>query len=1178
MSAGKPDGKSAGARTTSSAQSADASATHPIPRWRELPRPVELEEEVLRFWKEEHIFEKSLEASRGRPSFVFYEGPPTANGTPHNGHVLTRVMKDLFPRYKSMRGFHVERMAGWDTHGLPVEVEVEKELGMRGGAGTAYRNAREAVLAYGLDSFSQRCIESVFRYTQEWETLTDRIGFWIDLNEAYVTYHREYVESVWWALAELHKKGLLYQGYKVVWWWPEGGTALSSGEVGDGYRDVDDPSVTVRFPVVGEPGVSLLAWTTTPWTLPSNVALAVGPDLDYAYVRVGEETVIVAHALKPEGEVQKVVKGAELIGLRYEPPYRMGDPGGKHWQVVGADHVRTDSGTGIVHTAPAYGEDDFQLAKAEGLGLLALVGPDGRFVEAAPEWLRGVHFKAADKPIMAELKGRGLLYFQGMVRHSYPFSPRSSDDPLMQFARPGWFIRTSTSKERALENNATVNWLPEHIQDGRFGDFLRNNVDWALSRERFWGTPLPVWVCPACGAQEAFDSVSALERRGASGFDTNVDRHLQVHKPWIDRVTVPCAGCDGTMSRVTEVIDCWFDSGCMPFAQFGWPHHNHERFKAAFPADFISEAIDQTRGWFYSLMMISTLLFDDETCERFGLPAAGYPRPFKNCIVLGHVCDMEGKKESKSSGNYTSPDIVLRGRMKMRVVADASLQRGQVGMVKAAVRSIDLSKDERMSLCHEEFGARTLPVSLVAGPSRGKETVALHPSDMAELGITTHCWLIAPFDPPGADAFRWLFYASNPPWTNTRISLRGIREGQREFHLRLANVFQFFTIYATISRFDPENDTVALDQNVLDRWVLGELNQLVSTVSLELDRYRTYEAARAIAGFVDGLSNWYVRRSRSRFWGDGPDTRAALWTLHEVLSTLSRLIAPFVPFMAEAMYQRLGLPAESVHMTQWPSLRGVPLPEGGEALAADMALIRELASLGLAARSKVGVRVRQPLQAAEIILPDPNRGERLQPLLGLLKDELNVRFIHFTQEADRFVTFRLKPNFPRLGKTLGKDMKACAAALAAADPSQVRQALLIHGGWDVVLPGGVARLTGEDVVVEVQPREGFEAAGSATAVVVLHAELDDDLREEGLAREVMNRIQTGRKEADLGYTDRITVEIAGGAALVAAVQRFNTSLAEETLSLAIVCVVDEGAGDRVDEHPFALSITRVSRA
>ena len=1153
----------------------------------ELPAAVPLEDEVLRFWDAQGIFQRSLAAAAGRPRFVFYEGPPTANGTPHNGHVLTRVIKDLLPRYKTMRGYLVDRKAGWDTHGLPVEIEVEKELGMRGGANSPHANAREAVLAYGLEAFAQRCIESVFKYTNEWETLTRRVGFWVDLDDAYVTYHRSYVESVWWALHVLHERGLLYQGKKVVWWWPEGGTALSSGEVGEGYRDVDDPSVTVRFPLVDRPDVHVLAWTTTPWTLPSNTALAVNPAHVYAIARVPvpggppeqTELVLMAEALLPAGaEVVERMQGAALEGLRYHAPFAWSQPGAGAHRIVCGGHVALDQ-TGVVHTAPAYGEDDHRIALECGIPLLQLVGPDGRFGADAPEWARGLHFKEADKHIIRDLRERGLLFKHESIRHSYPFSPRSKDDPLMQLARPGWFIKTTAFKDAALANNAAVRWMPEHIRDGRFGDFLRNNVDWALSRERFWGTPLPIWTCTGCGAQRSFPGVAALKAAGATGFDPTVDEHLAVHKPWVDKVTVPCAACGGVMERVTEVIDCWFDSGCMPFAQYGFPHTGVEAFRSHFPADFISEAVDQTRGWFYSLLMISTMVFDQETCRTHGLEfhadADGMPRPYRNCVVLGHVCDMEGKKESKSSGNYTSPDLVLRGRMKMRVVADPALQPDEVGMGKAAVRSIDLGAKERLRLTVDELDAGGLHVSLKEGPHRGKETVALHPETLRTLGSPREVWLHAPFEPPGADAFRWLFYAANAPWTNTRLSLRAIRDGQREFHIRLGNVYSFFAIYANIAAFDPAVHGGRRSAHVLDRWICGELDALVAGMTEHLDCYRIYEAARALSGFVDGLSNWYVRRSRDRFWGEGEDALDALSTLYGVLVELSKLSAPFVPFMAEGMYQRLGGPGlaggqPSVHMEPWPQPRGVR----DAALSDDMALLRELASLGLSARAAVGVKVRQPLRAAEVMLADPTRGERLAALVPLLVDELNVRDVHFGSEAARFVEFKLKPNYPNLGKRLGKEMKACAGALSAADPASVRAGLL-GGGYTLVLDSGPVTLSDEDVVVEVAPRTGFKAAGSAAAVVALHADLDDDLREEGLARELVNRIAAARKDLALGYTDRVRVELRGGAAVLAAARRFTARISAETLAVSVELIADATAPAELDGHPFALTIEKV---
>lgn len=1088
-----------------------------MPRLAELPAPVELEAEVLRFWKERRVFQASLDRRADAPRWVFYEGPPTANGMPHNGHVLTRVIKDLFPRYRTMRGYRVDRKAGWDTHGLPVEVEVEKELGIHGKA---------AIEAYGMEPFVHRCIENVFTYTREWEEMTERVGFWVNLEEAYVTYHRSYVESVWWALAQLFEKGLLYQDYKVVWWWPQGGTALSAGEVGEGYRTVEDPSVTVRFPVVGQPGTFFLAWTTTPWTLPSNVALAVHPDVDYVYVKVGEQTLVAAAALAPEGEVLRTVKGADLVGLAYTPLFDFAVPeGGRSHVVVPGDHVTLDAGTGIVHTAPAFGEADFQVRKAEGLGFLQLVGPDGRFV-AGTGFLEGRFCKEADADIVRELKGRGLVHKVDQIRHEYPFCPRASSDPLIQYARPAWFIRTTAFKDQALANNAAVRWFPETIRDGRFGDFLRNNVDWALSRERFWGTPLNIWACASCGHRVAPTGVAQLEALGGH-LDPSVSRDLQVHKPYIDRVQLTCPACAGPMRRVPEVIDCWFDSGCMPFAQWGFPHQGHDAFARAFPADFISEAVDQTRGWFYSQLMISTLLFDDATCRRLGLAPVGWPRPYRTCIVLGHVCDAKGEKESKSKGNYTSPDVVFEGRMKVKVAADAAVPAGRVGLKPAQVKSLGCGPEERLT-APDGSTFQVVEVAKVA-----KDTVAMHPDDAARLGPATT--LAVPFPAPGADAYRWLFYASSPPWTNTRISLKAILDGQREFLFRLKNVYEFYRLNAGDHPPGPPRGT-----HPLDAWILHELDALVRRCTTWLDDYAIYEPARAIQDFVDALSNWWLRRSRDRF--DGPEAGDARDTLCFVLRGLARVIAPFVPFMAEGLHRNLRWDdePESVHLCDWPT----PVDDHvAPAAGADMALVREIASLGLAARANVGVRVRQPLAAVEVVLADPAMEARLRPLVGLVKDELNVREVHFSTRAEDFVDFKVKPDFKVLGARLGKDMKACAAALAAMPGAEVRRQVLGEG-LTLALPSGPVTLGPGEIVVAVEPKAGFQAAGSARVVVALHATLDEDLREEGLAREVIARIQAWRKAEGLAYADAVVFDVEGGARVERMRARFQDLLAE----------------------------------
>ncbi len=1129
-----------------------------------LAPPVALEEEVLAFWDAERIFERTLAQGEGKPPFVFYEGPPTANGTPHNGHVLTRVIKDAFPRYRTMRGYHVARKAGWDTHGLPVEVEVEKSLGIHG---------REAIEAYGLEAFAHQCIQSVFKYTREWEQLTRQIGFWVDLEQAYVTYHREYVESVWWALSRLFEKGLLYQGHKVVWWWPQGGTTLSAAEVGLGYKQVTDPAVTVRFRDAEDPSVSYLAWTTTPWTLPSNVALAVGANVTYAYCDdpAGGE-VVVAEALAASYglEPKRTVQGSELVGRRYVPLYDFGAPqGGDAFVIVVGEHVTTTAGSGIVHTAPAFGEDDMLVAQRQGLGMLQWVEPSGKFA-AHTGFLAGKFCKDADADIIRDLKERGLLFKRDQILHDYPFCWRADEDPLIQYARPAWFIRTTARVDQALVNNGAVRWLPEHIQEGRFGDFLRNNVDWALSRERFWGTPLNIWRCEACDHHVAPESTAAIEALNPAAFQDDVDRDLQVHRPWVDGIVLPCPKCSGTMRRVPEVIDCWFDSGCMPFAQWGFPHANVDTFRASFPADFISEAVDQTRGWFYSLLMISTLLFDDETCRAYDLAPVGFPRPYKNCIVLGHVTDMDGRKESKSKGNYTSPNLVLRGVAELDVLPDASLARGEVGMKRDQVRSLDQGDDERVGV--SAVGGERQRFKIVAADVKPKDTIHLNPADLAALGIPVgggRGEFALESEAPGADAFRWLFCASNPPWSNTRLSIRAVRDGQREFLLRLRNVYQFFTIYANIAaeagQFDPATGTAppVAQRAELDRWVLHRLHETVRDVTACMDDYLLYDASRKLLTFVDDLSNWYVRRSRARFWGEGDDLVCALWTLYEVLVTTAKLIAPFVPFTAEGLYRALVGPlgdaaAPSVHMAAWPDVDAALLDSR---LGADMALIRELASLGLSARSDARLKVRQPLAEATVVLADHARGDVVAAHADILEDELNVRRIRLADDATVFVDYQVKPDFKKLGPKLGKDVKIVAAALAAADGAAVK-AGLDAGGYAVPVGDTTFTVTAEDVVLRVDKKEGFEAASSPIAVVALTTELTDALVAEGLVRELTSRVQALRRDLDLGYTQRIALRFSGEPALLDALDRYGAYLQRETLctDLATTRLDTDGGG------------------
>jgi isoleucyl-tRNA synthetase len=1086
---------------------------------------TETEAAVLRFWKENRVFEKSLEASEGRPPFVFYEGPPTANGRPHPGHVLTRVVKDLFPRYRTMTGFHVPRKAGWDTHGLPVEIEVEKELGLR---------SKEDIEKYGVESFVRKCMESVFRYTRDWEELTDRIGFWIDLSEAYVTYTREYVESVWWALAELWKKERLYRGHKIVPWCPRCGTALSSHEVGWGYRTVDDPSITVKFRVTKMPDGSapaeptyLLAWTTTPWTLLSNAALAVKPDATYVWVKEGGDTYILgrdrAEAVLGPSEPphhERASAGSALEGMEYEPLFplpteeRLKVIGEKraHYVVTG-EFVTLTEGTGVVHIAPAFGADDYEVGKKRGLPMICRVDARGHMTpDTGP--FAGRFAKDVDADIFANLKQRELLVPGSRLKgppHDYPFCWRC-ESPLLYYPRAGWFIRTTAFRDRMLELNRRIAWYPGHIREGRFGNFLKDNVDWALSRERYWGTPLPIWRCRSCGYTEAVASYEELaakdEVEGLDAFDEakrkdpSLDENLRVHKPYIDAVRYACPVCSSRAERVPEVIDCWFDSGAMPFAQWGYPGAGREAFEAAFPADFISEAIDQTRGWFYSLLAISALLFDRE--------------PYRTCIVLGHVCDEKGFKMSKSKGNYVEPGEIL--------------------------------------------------------------------------------------DSQGADALRWYFLSANQPWTSVRFSQRAVQMAAKDFLVKLRNCFSFFKIYARIDGFDPADGggpvtdarpsswgdragrRPVAERAPLDRWILGELAATVAAVRDSMDRYDPYAASQALSAFVESLSNWYLRRSRSRFWGPGKgagmseDKLDAYWTLYEALVSTTLLVAPFTPFAAEELYQVLvrsawpGSAPESVHLCEYPAVDD--FPREGE-LARAMSLAREASALGRAARAQAKIKVRTPLSEATVVAPDAGDARLLAGLVDVVADELNVKQVAVASHDPPEVRFQVRPNFRVLGPRLGSKVKDVTAALATVDGATVRREMAISGEY--ALRVGKDRRTGKaiafrgedlpaspttpiecyklapgDLDVRAEAAEGYSATSGQRLVVLLDARIDERLRNEGRRRELVSLIQAVRKEMELPYESRISVRGTAPSQLVQAFKEDEDYIRNETLATQLV--------------------------
>jgi isoleucyl-tRNA synthetase len=1039
------------------------------------------EEKVLAFWKERDIFGKSMAQRKDGTPFVFYEGPPTANGLPHPGHVLTRVIKDLLPRYKTMRGYSCYRKAGWDTHGLPVEIEVEKELGIDG---------KEQIEKYGVEPFVRKCFDSVFRYVKEWEQLTARIGFWIDMEHPYVTCSTDYVESVWWALSEIFAKGLLYKGYKIVPYCPRCGTVLSSHEVGLGYKDVEDPSIFVAFKTKANPNESLLAWTTTPWTLVSNAALVVRKEFDYARVKVGEEILIMAEPLvkqvmgKVPHEIVETMKGEKLLGMEYEPLYSFGALDKKAHYVVEADFVTLDSGSGIVHCAPAFGADDYAVGQKNNLPVIQLVDARGNFKPEVTPWA-GMFIKQADPKIIEDLKKRGRLLRREGYKHSYPFCWRC-DTPLIYYAREGWFIRTTAKKDRIIANNQKIGWLPEHIKDGRFGNFLEDNIDWALSRERYWGTPLPIWVCEnsSCGHTKAFASKAQIVKENPKAFDyfeqrrktdPSLPENMAVHKPFIDHVTLTCPKCGGNMKRTTEVIDCWFDSGCMPFAQWGYPHAGKERFEKAFPADFISEAIDQTRGWFYSQLAISTLLFEEKSL----------PHPYRNCIVLGLVLGKDGKKLSKRLRNYDEPGKIL--------------------------------------------------------------------------------------DREGADALRWYFYYGQSPWTSARFDESAIAESQREFLIRLYNVYSFFVIYANIDGFTPATSTSrpVRNRSSLDRWIIAELQRTIQNTTKNLDEYQINPAAVGLCEFVDALSNWYVRRSRDRFWKGGLDTEKldAYWTLYECLTTLSKLISPFVPFFAETIFQNLersqfgDKSKESVHLCDWPAANEALMDQP---LLEEMALVREIVALGRSARAAEKVKVRQPLDEVELILTNEARVQILQGYLDLIREELNVKSVKFVTEAREYVDYIIKPNFKAIGPKFGPLAPKIKQALTAIDGGKARSQLVAAGKFPLNVDGRDIDLTSEEVEIGLQAHSGFAAAQGPDVLVVLKTQISEPLRLEGLAREFIHHIQQVRKEMDLAYEARIEVTLDAPADFAEAIKQMGEYIKSETLATKISFGSGPGEPKQVD--------------
>ncbi|MBQ7821697.1 MAG: isoleucine--tRNA ligase [Clostridia bacterium] len=1001
---------------------------------------VSREGETLKFWKENKIFEKSLTLRDGCDTYTFYDGPPTANGKPHIGHVLTRVIKDMIPRYHTMKGQDVPRKAGWDTHGLPVELEVEKLLGLDG---------KEQIEEYGIAPFIEKCKESVWKYKGMWEDFSGTVGFWADMENPYVTYDNNFIESEWWALKQIWDKGLLYKGFKIVPYCPRCGTPLSSHEVAQGYKDVKERSAIAKFKVKGKENTYILAWTTTPWTLPSNVALCVNPSAEYITVKSGEDTFILAKALADkvlgEGEYEIISEcvGTDLEHTEYEPLFAYVNPVEKCWYVVCDNYVTMDDGTGIVHIAPAFGEDDANVGRKYGLPLVQLVDAAGKMTKET-EW-EGVFCKDADKLVLRNLKDRGLLLAAPEFEHSYPHCWRCGT-PLIYYARNSWFIKMTAVREDLIRNNNTVNWVPESIGKGRFGDWLENIQDWGISRNRYWGTPLNIWECE-CGHKHSIGSIAELKE-----MSDNCPDNIELHRPYIDDVTIKCEKCGKQMHRVPEVIDCWFDSGSMPFAQHHYPFENKDLFEKQFPADFISEAVDQTRGWFYSLIAISTLLFNKA--------------PYKNVVVLGLVQDENGQKMSKSKGNAVDPFNAL-----------------------------------------ETFGA---------------------------------------------DAIRWYFYTNSAPWLPSRFSERAVIEGQRKFMGTLWNTYAFWTLYADIDNFDPTKyDIKKLDLSVMDRFILSRLNTMIGKLDDNLANYRIPEAARNLSDFVDELSNWYVRRSRERFWitGENADKTAAYMTLYTALVTVAKASAPMIPFMAEDIYQNLVRTVdknapESIHLCDFPvvdeSMRDTKLED-------EMSFILDAVVLGRAVRNAANIKNRQPL-ASIYIKTDREVSEYYR---DIVRDELNIKQAEFVPDVSAFSSYSFKPQLKTVGPKYGKLLGKIKAALENLDGNAAMEELEANGSLKFDFDGEVCELTRDDLLIDVMQKPGYASMADKNITVALDTTLTDELIEEGYVREVISKIQTMRKDSDFNVTDRIDVLITGSAKLADIVARNSDTVSKIVLADSI---------------------------
>lgn len=1003
---------------------------------------VEREKKTEKFWKENGIFEKSIDQREAGDNYTFYDGPPTANGKPHIGHVLTRVIKDMIPRYRAMKGYHILRKAGWDTHGLPVEIEVEKKLGLDG---------KEQIESYGMEPFINQCKESVWKYKGMWEDFSSKVGYWVDMDNPYITYDNNFIESEWWALNQIWKKKLLYKGFKTVWYCPRCGTPLSAQEVAQGYKTVKERSAIARFVYPKEEHTAFLAWTTTPWTLPSNVALCVNPGEEY--IKVSAEDgwkYYIAKALadKVLGEntytVLETMKGKDMEGMEYEPLFKFANPDKKCFYVTCDNYVTMGDGTGIVHLAPAFGDDDSRVGRKYDLPFVQLVDAQGNMTEGE-KW-KGMFVKNADPLILSDLDERGLLFDAPKFEHDYPHCWRC-DTPLIQYARSSWFIKMTEVKDDLIKNNNTVNWIPESIGKGRFGDWLENVQDWGISRNRYWGTPLNIWECE-CGKQISVGSIKELKE-----LSENCPENIELHRPYIDAVTIKCPDCGKTMHRVPEVIDCWFDSGSMPFAQWHYPFENQELFEKQFPADFISEAVDQTRGWFYSLMAISTILFNKA--------------PYKNVIVLGHVLDKNGQKMSKSKGNAVDPFEALEKH--------------------------------------------------------------------------------------GADAIRWYFYSNSAPWLPSRFHDDAVAEGQRKFMSTLWNTYAFFVLYANIDEFDATKYHLEYDKlSVMDKWILSKLNTLVKTVDKNLENYKITETTRILQDFIDDLSNWYVRRSRERFWVPGmpQDKINAYMTLFTSLVTFCKVCAPMIPFMTDDIYRNLvctndkTAPA-SIHLCDFPTANEKLIDKE---LEERMDEVLKIVFLGRACRNGAAIKNRQPLAklyvGADFTLPEF--------FTEIVEDELNIKTIEFTKDLSAFTSYSFKPQLRTVGPKYGKHLAAIRTYLSGVDGNAAMAELNEKGAITFEDAGETISLAKEDLLIESAKTPGYESAADYGITVVIDTNLTEELIEEGFVREIVSKIQTMRKDSGFEVMDHINIYVSDNDRVSAIAEKNKDSIKRETLGIELV--------------------------